>query len=161
LKRWKRETHEGGVADPLIVAWPRRLGRAGETRHQYVHAVDLLPTVLDVIGIDAPAEIAGVPQRPLDGVSFAQTFTDAGAPSRHVTQYYEMFGSRALYHEGWKAVVFHPLPGIAYGDEDPFRPFDEDEWELYHVAEDFSETEDLAAKEPERLRELIALWWQA
>ncbi|HSV04868.1 MAG TPA: arylsulfatase, partial [Candidatus Binatus sp.] len=161
LKRWKRETHEGGVADPLIVAWPRRLGRPGETRHQYVHAVDLLPTVLDVIGIDPPAEIAGVPQRPFDGVSFAHTFTDADAPSAHVTQYYEMFGSRALYHDGWKAVVFHPLPGIAYGGEDPFRPFDEDQWELYHVAEDFSETEDLAAKEPDRLRELVALWWQA
>src|SRR5262249_37761572 len=99
-------------------------------------------------------------QRPLDGVSFAHTFTDASAPSAHVTQYYEMFGSRALYHDGWKAVVFHPLPGIAYGGEDPFRPFDEDEWELYHVAAAFSAPAGLAARARGRLRQPIELGWQ-
>jgi arylsulfatase A-like enzyme len=159
LKRWKRETHEGGVTDPLIVHWPARLGRPGATRHQYVHAVDLLPTVLDLIGVDAPASINGVAQRPIEGVTFAPTMTDAGVPTAHVTQYYEMLGSRALYHDGWKAVVFHPMAAVAYDGSDPDRPFDEDQWELYHVAEDFSETVDLAAAEPERLAEMIALWW--
>jgi arylsulfatase A-like enzyme len=159
FKRWKRETHEGGVADPLIIHWPHRLGRPGGTRPQYVHAVDLAPTLLEMIGVDAPAEIAGVAQRPLDGVSFAHTLGNPSAPSRHTTQYYEMFGSRAVYHDGWKAVVFHPMPLAAYDGSDPLRPFDEDEWELYHLAEDFSESVDLAGKYPEKLAELIELWW--
>ena len=151
LKRWKRETHEGGVADPLIVHWPQGMGQPGATRHQYVHAIDLLPTLLDVIGIDAPETIAGVAQQPFDGVSFAHTFSDGAAASRHVTQYYEMMSCRAIYHDGWKAVTFHPLMLAPYDGSDPRRPFDEDEWELYHVAEDFAETTDLAAKEPDRL----------
>ncbi len=159
LKRWKRETHEGGVADPLIVHWPRGLSRTGETRHQYVHAIDLLPTLLDVIGIEPPDSIAGVAQQPFDGVSFAHTFADGAAASRHVTQYYEMMSCRAIYHDGWKAVTFHPLMLAPYDGSDPRRPFDEDEWELYHVAEDFAETTDLAAKEPDRLAEMIDLWW--
>ena len=159
LKRWKRETHEGGVTDPLIVHWPARLGRPGGTRHQYVHAVDLLPTVLELVGVDAPDAINGVAQRPIEGVSFAATMPDASVPTAHVTQYYEMLGSRALYHDGWKAVVFHPMHGVAYDGSDPDRPFDEDQWELYHVAEDFSETVDLASSEPARLAEMIALWW--
>ena len=160
LKRWKRETHEGGVADPLIVHWPRGITRTGETRHQYVHAIDLLPTLLDVIGIDPPESIAGVAQQPFDGVSFAHTFADGAAASRHTTQYYEMMGCRAIYHEGWKAVCFHPLMMMPYDGSDPRRPFDEDEWELYHVAEDFAEATDLAQKEPDRLADLIELWWQ-
>ena len=159
LKRWKRETHEGGVCDPLIVSWPGRLD-AGGVRHQYVHAVDLLPTLLEVTGVTAPDSLGGVTQRPLEGTSFAHTFRDAAAPSRHVTQYYEMLGSRALYHDGWKAVVFHPMAGVAYDGSDPNRPFDEDEWELYHVAEDFSETDDLARTHPEKLAELVDLWWR-
>jgi arylsulfatase len=159
LKRWKRETHEGGVCDPLIVHWPARLGRPGETRHQYAHAIDVLPTLLELIGLDPPGEINGVPQRPIEGVSFAQVLESADAVSSHTTQYYEMLGSRALYHDGWKAVVFHPLPGVAYDGSDPDRPFDEDEWELYHVSEDFSETVDRASGEPEKLAELVELWW--
>ncbi len=99
--------------------------------------------------------------RPFEGVSFAHTFSRwRRAASRHVTQYYEMMGCRAMYHDGWKAVAFHPLMlFVAYDGSDPRRPFDEDEWELYHVAEDFSETTDLAAKEPDKLAELIELWW--
>jgi arylsulfatase len=160
LKRWKRETHEGGVTDPLIVHWPARLGSPGETRHQYVHAIDVLPTLLEVIGIEPPVEINGFRQTPIEGISFAETLTDADAPGRHVTQYYEMMGSRALYHDGWKAVAFHPLPAIDYGDgRNPFAPFDEDEWELYHVAEDLSETVDLAADRPDKLKEMVEQWW--
>ena len=161
LKRWKRETHEGGVTDPLIVSWPQRIAASDETtRHQYVHAIDVVPTLLDVIGITPPTHINGVQQSPIEGVSFAQTLTDPGAASTHLTQYYEMFGSRALYHDGWKAVAFHPLPSVDYGDgRNPRAPFDEDEWELYHVAEDVSETVDLAAEHPEKLKELIEVWW--
>src|SRR5262249_53359777 len=151
LKRWKRETHEGGVCDPLIVHWPSRLGTPGATRHQYVHAVDVMPTVLDVVGITMPDHINGVAQTPLEGGSFAPVLGDGGAASAHVTQYYEMLGCRALYHDGWKAVVFHPMPFVAYDGTDPNRSFDDDEWELYHVAEDFSETVDLAAERRDKL----------
>ncbi len=160
LKRWKRETHEGGVTDPLIVHWPARLGSPGQVRHQYVHAIDVMPTLLEAIGIEPPTEIDGIEQRPLEGVSFAHTLADGAAPTKHVTQYYEMFGSRALYHDGWKAVAFHPMPAINYGDgRDPHAPFDADEWELYHVAEDLSEVDDLAADNAEKLKEMIELWW--
>jgi arylsulfatase len=160
LKRFKRDTHEGGVADPLVFHWPGRIGTEGGTRHQYVHAIDLLPTLLDLIGIDPPATIAGVPQSPIEGVSFAPTLDDPVAPDAHLTQYYEMLGSRALYHRGWKAVVFHPPPFISYDGTDTTKPFDEDVWELYHVEEDFSEVHDLAASHPEKLEELKALWWE-
>src|SRR5579884_247463 len=159
LKRWKRETHEGGVCDPLIISWPARLRRTNEVRHQYVHAIDLLPTILELTGIEAPTELNGVKQRPIEGVSFAHTLDSPDAPTRHLTQYYEMLGSRALYHDGWKAVVFHPMMALPYDGSDPRRPFDEDPWELYHVAEDFSETEDLAEKEPDKLAEMIDMWW--
>jgi arylsulfatase len=160
LKRFKRDTHEGGVCDPLIVSWPGRLGRPGGTRHQYVHAIDVLPTVLDLLSITAPTAIDGVDQAPFDGVSFADSLLDAGAPSHHVTQYYEMLGSRAIYHDGWKAVVYHPPARIVYDGSDGRRSFDDDIWELYHVAEDFSECHDLAATHPDELAELQALWWQ-
>jgi arylsulfatase A-like enzyme len=159
LKRFKRDTHEGGVADPMIVHWPARLGRPGETRHQYVHAIDVMPTLLDLIGIEPPSQINGVEQSPIEGFSFAETLTDAGAATKHATQYYEMLGSRALYHEGWKAVTFHPAPFIAYDGTDVSKPFDADDWELYHVAEDFSEVNDVAADHPGKLKELQDLWW--
>ena len=160
LKRFKRDTHEGGVADPLIFHWPARLGSEGGTRHQYVHAIDLLPTLLDLIGIDPPASIAGVEQSPIEGISFAPTLNDPLVPGGHVTQYYEMLGSRALYHDGWKAVVFHSPAFIAYDGTDTTKPFDEDVWELYHVAEDFSEVHDLALTQPAKLEELKQLWWE-
>ncbi len=160
LKRFKRDTHEGGVTDPLIVHWPAGLGSPGETRHQYVHAIDVMPTLLEVLDIMPPAVIKGVEQTPIEGVSFAATLRDPAAPSRHVTQYYEMFGSRALYHDGWKAVVFHPPFFIAYDGTDTTKPFDEDAWELYHVAEDFSEVHDVAAAHPEKLAEMVQRWWQ-
>ncbi len=159
LKRFKRDTHEGGVADPLVVHWPARLGRPGETRHQYVHAIDVLPTLLELIGVAAPDTIAGVEQAPFEGVSFAPSLTVPDAPTQHLTQYYEMMGSRALYHDGWKAVTFHPPAILAYDGSDATRPFDDDVWELYHVAADFSEVHDLAADEPEKHAELQQLWW--
>jgi arylsulfatase len=144
FRRWKREVHEGGVADPLIVSWPRGIVESG-IRHHYAHAIDILPTILEAIGIDPPPDI--------DGRSLSATFTDAHAPAVRTVQYYEMFGSRALYQDGWKAVVYHDmqsdLPGI---DVVP--------WELYDVEADPAETRDLAASEPERLRAMIDRWWE-
>ena len=150
LRRYKQNTHGGGIRDPFILSWPQRIAAQGELRHQFVHASDLVPTLLDLIGIAAPATIAGVPQMPLEGVSFAASIADATAPSKPVPQYFEMFGHRGLWHDGWKAVAFHP----------PGTPFDNDKWELFHLAEDFSETHDLAAAEPERLAALVKLWWE-
>jgi arylsulfatase len=152
FRRWKREVHEGGVADPLIVHWPKGFRARGELRRQYVHAIDLVPTVLEAVGIEPPAVLGGIEQRPIEGVSFAGTLDAADAPGRHETQYYEMFGCRALYHRGWKAVTYHPIQSSR-------RSFDEDRWELYHVDEDPSECVDLAAEQPGRLEELVKRWW--
>jgi arylsulfatase len=160
FKRWKREVHEGGVADPCIIRWPGRVGDRGTVRRQFAHAVDVFPTILELTGIDVPAEVDGVAQSRVDGTSFAYLVDDAAAPERHTTQYFEMLSSRGIYHDGWKAVTFHPL-GRMYDDGlDPDAPFDADVWELYHVAEDLSETRDLANDEPELLQKLIDLWWE-
>jgi arylsulfatase len=161
FKRWKREVHEGGVADPCIVSWPGRLGSDGGVRRQFAHAVDILPTVLELAGIGAPPSIGHVPQTPLDGISFAPLLgpEGAGAPGHRTTQYFEMFGSRALYHEGWKAVTFKPI-GPLYDDGINWNaPFDDDRWELYHVDVDPAEIHDLAAEHPERLADMIERWW--
>ena len=164
FKRWKREVHEGGVADPCIVRLPRRAGTtdAGGVRRQFAHAIDIFPTVLELAGIDPPAAIDGIDQSRLDGTSFAYVLGDDGAraPGRHHTQHFEMLSSRAIYHDGWKAVTFHPV-GPLY--DDGLRsnaPWDDDVWELYHVAEDVSEFTDLAAEFPEKVTELVALWWE-
>lgn len=154
LKRWKRETFQGGTTDPLIVHWPKGIQARGEDRSQYVHAIDLVPTVLEALGIEPPDEIRGVDQSPIEGISFLYSFDDAHAPSRHVTQYYEMFAHRAIYHDGWRAVNPHPF-GKPVVPED-LQP---GKWELYHVAEDFSEVHNLAEREPRKLQEMIARWW--
>jgi arylsulfatase A-like enzyme len=162
FKRWKREVHHGGVADPCIISWPAKLSEsAGEIRHQFVHAIDILPTVLELVGIESPDDIECVPQTRIDGIGFGYLLEPgaASAPERHETQHFEMLGSRAIYHRGWKAVTFHPV-GPMYDDGlNPNAPFDEDVWELYHVAEDLSENHDLAAEQPDRVAEMVALWW--
>jgi arylsulfatase A-like enzyme len=164
FKRWKREVHEGGVADPCIVHWPAGIAAAarGGTRHQFTHAIDVVPTVLELIGVAAPATIGGVEQAPVEGVSFAYLLGEggAGAPERHTTQYFEMLGSRAIYHEGWKVVTFKPLARMYDDGLDPDAPFEDDVWELYHVAEDFSECDDVAAAQPDKLAELVDRWWE-
>ncbi|QOZ76476.1 arylsulfatase [Bradyrhizobium sp. CCBAU 53351] len=149
LRRYKQNTHGGGIRDPFVINWPKRIVAKGELRHQFVHACDLTPTLLDLIGIDAPADIAGCRQMPLEGESFARSIADASAPSKSSPQYFEMFGHRGLWHAGWKAVAFHPSG----------TPFENDKWELFHLDADFSETNDLATTEPERLGRMIAMWW--
>ena len=150
LRRYKQNTHGGGIRDPLVICWPHGIAARGELRHQFAHACDLTPTLLDVVGIAAPEEINGVRQMPLEGASFAPSLKDATAPAKAQPQYFEMFGHRGLWHAGWKAVAFHP----------PGTPYDNDQWELFHLEEDFSETDDLAATQPERLAALVKLWWE-
>ncbi len=160
FQRWKRECHEGGIADPFIVSWPRVITDHGAIRTQYAHAIDLLPTLLEAVGIDVPDVIGGVPQDPVAGVSLLPTFVEADAPDRRTTQYYELLGCRAIYHDGWKAVAYHAMAGQLYdGVSDPRAPFDQDRWELYDVRADVSECHDLAAERPDKLREMQERWW--
>jgi arylsulfatase len=149
LRRYKQNTHGGGVRDPLVVSWPARIAARGEIRSQFAHACDLVPTVLEVIGITPPATIAGAEQSPLEGMSFAASFAEPAAPAKTRPQYFEMFGHRGLWRDGWKAVAYHP-PGLAFAD---------DKWELFNLDADFSETADLAHAEPARLAALIDDWW--
>lgn len=150
LKRYKQNTHGGGIRDPLVLSWPRGIAARGEVRPQFCHASDLVPTLLDLVGITAPETIAGVAQQPIEGVSFAPSIANATVPSKARPQYFEMFGHRGLWQDGWKAVAFHPSGA----------PFENDAWELYHLDRDFSETSDLAKQEPQRLEAMIAEWWK-
>ena len=154
LRRWKRYLHQGGMSDPLIVHWPKGIRARGEVRGQYTHVVDVTPTILEALGLETPSTLNGTTQRPLEGVSFAHSFNDAGAATRKKVQYYEMIGSRALWCDGWKAVVEQPQ-GVELTEE----MLTNQRWELYHVARDFSECENLAEKHPEKLAELVKLWW--
>lgn len=164
--RWyKQFTHEGGTRAPLIVHWPSGFAARGEIRSQFHAAVDVVPTVLEITKVPMPGTINGVTQRPLEGVSFAYTFGQADEPTRKVKQYFEMYGHRAIWSRGWKAVCAHWTNDnrrmflgeaggeLAYGD------LSRDAWELYHLDHDYSEAHDLAAEEPERLSELVDLWW--
>ncbi|BCM64878.1 MULTISPECIES: arylsulfatase [Streptomyces] len=167
FRRWKRETYRGGASDPFLVHWPHGIKARGEVRTQYSHLIDIAPTVLDVLGIDPPDTIKGVTQSPLHGVSFAHTFDDATAPSRHHTQYFEMLGHRAIDHDGWRAIC--PWPGPSFAEADaPFGTpitagmlsrLDAHNWELYRVEDDFAETENLAAEHRDKLIEMISLWY--
>jgi arylsulfatase A-like enzyme len=152
FKMWKRYEFNGGTSDPCIISWPGNTAAAGEIRTQYHHAIDLAPTILDVLGVELPARIKGHVQVPFDGVSMRYSFDDAAAPSARQTQFFSMLGSRGIWHQGWKAVTTHPtIAGWGH--------FNEDTWELYHVEVDRSELHDLAAEQPDKLRELVNLWY--
>ena len=120
LRFYKQNTYEGGVRDPLIMHWPAGIADAGGIRDQYHHVIDVMPTILDVIGVEAPSVFKGIEQQPIEGISFQSTFDEAAVktPSKRSVQYYEMLGHRAIYAEGWKAVTWHRLG----------NPFEEDEW---------------------------------
>jgi hypothetical protein len=143
------------------------IGAKGEIRTQYAHAIDLVPTVLDALGIEPPAVIKGVTQSPIEGVSFAHCFNEASAPSKHVTQYFEMFGHRALDHDSWRAVCPWPGPsfveaGKPFGapiSAETLAALDAQGWELYHIAEDIAENHNVAADNRERLITMIATWY--
>jgi arylsulfatase A-like enzyme len=152
FKMWKRYEFNGGTSDPCIISWPAGIKSKGEIRHQYHHAIDLVPTVLDVLGIESPHAIKGHVQSPIDGVSMRSSFDHPRVPSTRSTQFYAMLGSRAIWHDGWKAVTNHPtLSG--------WSNFNDDEWELYHVDVDRSELHNLAAEQPDKVRELVNLWF--
>jgi arylsulfatase len=152
FKMWKRYEFNGGSSDPCIISWPKGIAAQGETRDQYHHAVDLVPTILDVLGVQPPEAIAGHRQSHFDGISMRYSFDAAPLPSARSTQFFSMLGSRSIWHDGWKAVTTHPtLSGWGH--------FDKDTWELYHVEVDRSELHDRAAEEPERLQALVNLWY--
>lgn len=141
---YKIWAHEGGIKDPLIIRYPKGIERAGEVRNQYHHVTDITPTILDILGVDKPDFIKGVPQRPCTGVSMKYSFNDAGAPSEKYIQYYEVHGNRGIYKDGWKAVVNHCFT----------EDYAKDKWELYYVEKDYSEKYNVADQYPEKLREL-------
>lgn len=167
FRRWKRETYRGGASDPFLVHWPRGIKARGEVRTQYAHLVDMVPTVLDVLGIEPPDTIKGVTQSPLHGVSFAHTFDNPTVPTLHHTQYFEMLGHRAIDHDGWRAVC--PWPGPSFTEaRQPFgtpissetlSQLDARSWELFHIDEDFAETRDIAADHRDKLIEMVSLWY--
>jgi arylsulfatase A-like enzyme len=152
FKMWKRYEFNGGTADPCLISWPRGIKARGEIRHQYHHAIDIVPTILDVLGIDAPDQIKGYTQSHFDGVSMRYSFDDAGVKTARRTQFYSMLGSRSIWHDGWKAVTTH-IGAMDWGD------YANDTWELYNTEADRSECHDLAAQEPGRLRDLVNLWY--
>ena len=151
LRWYKQNTFGGGVRDPLIVHWPAQIPESeqGAIRPQFCHAIDIAATILDITGAPVPEQFNGHPQLPMHGRSIAPTFTDPNTAPPRTVQYFEQMGHRGIYVDGWKATTYH-VPG---------HPYDDDEWELFHLDEDFSETHDLAAEMPEKLREMIDTWW--
>jgi arylsulfatase len=150
FKWYKQNTHEGGVHVPLIVHWPERITDGGSLRHQFHHVSDIVPTIYETLGVDPPATYRGFEQIPVSGTSLHYSFDAPDEPSRKHVQYFEMMGHRGIYLDGWKAVTRHQS-GV---------PFADDDWELYHLEDDRSECRNLAAEQPERVAELVDLWWR-
>jgi arylsulfatase len=160
LRLWKRYTWLGGTRTPLVAHWPAGIRSRGEIRGQFCHAVDILPTVLEVCGLEAPEVVDGTAQQPLDGASFASTFDEADAAPPRRTQYFEMLGSRSIVHDRWKATTDHVSQGVV--DEEVLmagsRDFESDRWALFDLDRDFSEGTDVSAEHPDVVRELEELW---
>ena len=155
FKLWKRYGQfRGGTADPLIVSWPDQIAAHGEVRHQYSHAVDIVPTLYECLGVELPEAVNGYEQKPLEGVSFAASFADPDAVTGKQTQFYSMLGTRAVWHNGWKASTAVSA-GPTY-----WLPMDDQRWELYDTDADPAECHDLAEQHPERLKQLQDLWWE-
>lgn len=164
-RMYKSFVHEGGTRDPLIVSWPGRIPDEGSIRTQFHHVVDVTPTILELAGVGRPPVLAGHAQAPLEGTSFAYTLQEAGTPTRKERQYFEMFGHRAIWVGGWKAVALHwsraMLQRLGHIDHELHDgDWDADRWELYRIDEDPAEMHDLAQKHPDKLKELVDLWWQ-
>ena len=156
--QWGKQvaSHFGGTRNPLVVSWPARIKDKGTLRTQFHDVIDVVPTLLEAAGVPEPVEVNGVWQKPIEGVSMMYSFDDPKAKGHRGTQYFEMFGNRALYHDGWIAVCRHGrLPWMNQGSAD----FAADKWELYNIDEDFSEANDLAASQPAKLKELQDMFW--
>jgi len=161
--QWTKQvaSHFGGTANDLVISWPKRIKQADQVRSQFCHIIDIAPTILEAAGVKEPTMINGVKQTPIEGTSLVYTFDDAKAPTRHKTQYFEMLGNRAIYHDGWMATTTPlrlpwapPAPGTPSVNPDDFQ------WELYHVAKDFSQANNLVAANPAKLKELQAVFEQ-
>lgn len=157
--QWTKQvaSHFGGTRNGMVVSWPKRITDQGSLRFQFHHIIDVLPTILEVVGISEPTMLNGMPQKPIEGVSMAYTFAKKAesVPSKRYIQYFEMFGNRALYNDGWIACCRHGrLPWVGTGS----GTFKDDKWELYNIAQDFSESVDLASKNPDKLKELQDLF---
>ncbi len=152
-KMFKRYSgYEGGTADPLVISWPKGIKAHGELRNQYYHSTDIVPTILEACGVKMPEIVNGIKQTPLAGVSMTSSFNDAKAPTQKKVQYYEMLGTRGIWKDGWMATTVHgPVP-VDMGH------FDKDKWELYHIEADRSQSTDLAAQYPEKVKEMEKLW---
>jgi arylsulfatase A-like enzyme len=157
FRRWKRETHRGGISDPFVISWPKGISATGERRTQYLHAIDLVPTVLEAAGIQPPDRVREFPQSDMHGRSFVESFADPEAASPRHTQYYEMFATRSIYHDGWQAVCQWPLDKPL--TVETLQELDPAGWELYHVEEDFSEANNVAGEYPEKVEEMVSRWW--
>jgi len=156
--QWGKQvaSHFGGTRNPLVISWPNEIKDKGGIRTQFHHVIDIVPTILEVTGIEQPSSVNGVTQKPIEGVSMVYSFDDANAEEHRRVQYFEMFGNRAVYSNGWVACVRHGrLPWEGAGSYD----FDKDKWELYRIDGDFSEANDMASREPQRLRDMQDLFW--
>jgi arylsulfatase len=154
--KWTKQvaSDHGGTKVGMAVHWPRGIKARGEQRGQFTHVIDVAPTILEAAGLPEPAQVNGIEQRPMDGISMVYTFDDAAAPERHTIQYFEMFGNRAIYNDGWFARTIHKAPW----EPKPRRGLTEDIWELYEVGSDFSLVNDLSAQHPEKLAQMQALF---
>ena len=160
-------SHLGGTRDPMVVAWPKRIKADDAIRSQFTHAIDIGPTILEAAGIPEPTAVDGITQEPMDGTSFLYTFNDEDAPEQHTEQYFEMFGARAMYKEGWWAASrpdrlpwdVSPETLANFGPESGWDPDQDPGWELYDLTADFSQAVDIAADHPDKVQELQELWW--
>ena len=144
----------GGTQNPLVISWPARIKAKGGIRTQWSHVTDIAPTVLEAVGVPQPRTVNGVPQAPMDGTSLVYSFDSASAKSRHNTQYFEILGNRGIYHDGWMAGTVHRMPWETVAP----HPLDQDVWELYHADSDFSLSTNVAARYPDKLKEMQALF---
>lgn len=157
--QWTKQvaSHFGGTRNPMIISWPAKIKDKGGVRSQFLHVIDLVPTLYDAIGITPPEMLNGIQQKPIEGVSFLKSFTDKFSPETRKTQYFELLVNRGMYHDGWMASCRSFVPWVPIrGEFDPLTA----QWELYNVDKDFSQSEDLAARFPEKVRELESLFWK-
>ena len=156
--QWTKQvaSHFGGTRNPMIVHWPKGIQTKGEIRTQFHHIIDVAPTILECAGLPEPVFVNGIQQHPIEGVSLAYSFNDAKAAERHEIQYFEIAGNRGIYHKGWTAVTRHRTPWLT--GNVPLVPFDDDVWELYDTTTDWTQANDLAKKNPQKLHELQRLW---
>lgn len=156
--QWTKQvaSHFGGTRNPMIIDWPAKIKNKGGLRSQFTHVIDVVPTIYEAVGITAPTELNGIQQKPIEGISFAYTFNDAKAKERHNTQYFELGVNRGIYSNGWMASALSFPPWVA--ERGAFDP-DKQKWELYNIDDDFTQANDLAAQNPDKLRQMQDLWW--